>query len=73
MKNKFLMNQLKIYGIAYECPYYKRNENCFFYEKDYLSFYSKLNLIEDLCEKEINVIEQEHFFCLKSRENEVVR
>lgn len=63
------MEKIWIYGIAYECPTGKRNNNCPLMRVSNLSFKEKLSWIEGLTEEHWKTIVEYHKHCSNSREN----
>jgi hypothetical protein len=58
-----------IYGLAYECPFVEKNDNCPLAEIDFLSFKEKVDWINSLNDLTRRSIWELHLICSKMREN----
>ena len=58
-----------LYGLAYECPYIERKDNCLFKELDQLSFKEKVDWIDGLSQEKKSIIRELHLICSRLREN----
>lgn len=58
-----------IYGLAYECPFLRRKDNCPFIEIDSFSFKGKVGWIDGLSEEKKSIIWELHLICSHFREN----
>ena len=60
------MNELNILcGLAYNCPYLQRKDDCPFNEVDHLSFKEKIEWIENLSQDKKWAILEHHQVCPK--------
>ena len=60
-------NSINIYGIAFECPYIERCNDCSLKGQDHLSIREKIAWIGGLEEKDKCTIVQDHEICSKNR------
>jgi len=56
-----------LYGLAYECPYQRRKDNCPLMEIDHMHFREKADWIYHLCEEKKRLIFDFHQDCTKKR------
>ena len=61
-----------IYGIAYDCPVGKRNNNCPFKGVSDFSFKEKIDWIEGLTKENWKAIVVHHMECSSRRENNLL-
>jgi len=60
-------DSINIYGIAFQCPYIERCNNCSLKGQDHLSIREKIAWIGGLEEKDKCTIVQHHEICSKKR------
>lgn len=59
--------EILLYGLAYDCPYQQRDENCPFFEVDHLSFVEKVKWLDGLNHSIKEEIIKRHLNCSKNR------
>ena len=59
-----------LYGLAYECPKFKRKENCPFKVMDGLPFKEKLRLMNDFSDEKNTSILEHHHRCSRNSKPE---
>jgi len=58
---------IKLYGLAFDCPYLDRKENCPMLEVEHLSFSEKFLWIKNLSQDEKQRMFEQHKNCSKNR------
>lgn len=66
------MENIYLQCVAYECPKYKRDKNCPFYEIEHLSFREKIIWIGELDDEQRKAILKYHLKCSNSKKYSVV-
>ena len=67
------LNLIELYGLAYECPFYKRKGNCPFSKTDHHNYPQAIEWIDQLTlEEEIEIFIY-HCACYGSRELELLK
>jgi len=54
---------INLYGLAYNCPYLQRKDDCLLKEVDHLSFKEKIDWIDNLCMGKKKTILAHHQVC----------
>lgn len=62
-----MVEEIMLYGLAYECPYMRRKQNCPFSEVDHLTFAEKVKWIENLNQDIKKEIINQHQNCFMSK------
>ncbi len=63
------MMQITVYSIAFECPFFQRNNSCPLSEKDCLSNMQKIDWVDKLGNEKMKEIFVHHRNCLNKRES----
>lgn len=62
-----MKEDIKLYGLAYNCPTLQRKSDCPFKEVDHLSFKEKVKWVEGLSKEEKEAILEHHKVCSSNR------
>lgn len=62
---------LDIYGLLYDCPYKKRENNCCFRSVENLDFYNRIKWFESLTDNEKKVLGDNHALCSYNRNSKL--